>query len=277
MAVSPRSGRSRSVLIFLVFLSITFITLDSRSGGGGVSGEIRGVLKSVFSPIQSVASTIVEPFENAISGITGYGALKEENAVLRDEVADLERRASVGDDVRKELADALALQGLPFIGDIPTVAARVVSLPTSNFEQTIEIDKGSKAGIDTGMPVVTSAGLIGRVIDTTARRSTVQLISDPTSSVGVLLPISNERGVADGEGKFRDLLVDFIEPSVKVAPGEIAVTSGVGGSFPAGIPVGHVDRSKDIPGELQRWVTIEVSADFERLNLVKVLQWKTQL
>lgn len=276
MAISRRPGRSRTVLIFLVLISLTFITLDFRGDGGGITGGLRHAMESFFSPVQSVTSGIVEPFGNAISGVTGYGDLEKENQILRDQVADLESRAVVGDDVRKALSDALALQDLTFVGDIATVSARVVSIPISNFEQAIELDKGSKESIEVGMPVVTSAGLVGRVVEVTSGRSRVQLISDSTSAVGVLLPTSNERGVAEGEGVNRDLLIDFIEPQVKVGAGEVVVTSGVGGGFPTGIPVGNVARSKAVPGELQRWVTLELSADLGDLNMVKVLKWKPQ-
>ncbi|MGK2959227.1 MAG: rod shape-determining protein MreC [Acidimicrobiales bacterium] len=276
MAISRRPGRSRTVLIFLVLISLTFITLDFRGDGGGITGGLRHAMESFFSPVQSATSGIVEPLGNAISGVTGYGDLEKENQILRDQVADLESRAAVGDDIRKALSDALALQDLTFVGNIATVSARVVSIPISNFEQAIELDKGSKESIEVGMPVVTSAGLVGRVVEVSSGRSRVQLISDSTSAVGVLLPTSNERGVAEGEGVNHDLLIDFIEPQVKVGAGEVVVTSGVGGGFPAGIPVGNVARSKAVPGDLQRWVTLELSADLGDLSMVKVLKWKPQ-
>ncbi len=276
MAISRRPGRSRSVLLFLVLVSLTFITLDVRGDGGGLTGGLRRGVEDLFSPVQGALDGVVEPVGNAISGITDYGALEDENARLRDQIADLNRRAAAGDDVRKELEDVLALQDLSFVGAIPTISARVIGTPVSNFEQVIELDKGSRKGIDVGMPVVTAAGLVGRVTEVSARRSRIQLLSDSTSAVGVLLPTSNERGVAEGEGTNRDLVIDLIDPEVMVAPGEMVVTSGVGGSFPAGIPVGLVARSKAVPGELQRRVTLELSADLDRLNIVKVLQWTPQ-
>ena len=276
MAIPRRPGRSRTVLVFLILLSLTFITLDFRGDGGGITGGLRHGVEGFFSPIQSAVGAVVEPIGNAFSGITDYGALEDENARLKDQIVDLERRAAVGDEVRKELADALALQDLSYVGSIPTVSARVLSTPISNFEQVIELDKGSDKGIDVGMPVVTAAGLAGRVTEVTSHRSRVQLLSDSTSAVGVLLPVSNERGAAEGEGTDRDLVIDFIEPEVKVASGEVVVTSGVGGSFPPGIPVGNVAHSKAVPGELQRSVTLRLSADLARLNMVKVLQWKPQ-
>lgn len=276
MAISRRPGRSRSVLLFLVLVSLTFITLDVRGEGGGFTGGLRRGVEDLFSPVQGALDGIVEPIGNAFSGITDYGALEDENARLRDQIADLKRRAAAGDDVRRELEDALSLQDLSFVGTIPTVSARVIGTPVTNFEQVIELDKGSRKGIDVGMPVVTAAGLVGRVTEVGANRSRIQLLSDSTSAVGVLLPTSNERGVAEGEGTNRDLVIDLIEPEVKVAPREVVVTSGVGGSFPAGIPVGVVARSKAVPGELQRRVTLELSADLDRLNIVKVLQWKPQ-
>lgn len=276
MAVPRRPGRSRTVLVFLVLVSLTFITLDFRSNGGGITGGLRNAVETLLSPIQSLTSSILEPIGNSISGITGYGALEDENVRLKDKIAELETRTAVGDDVRDQLAEALALQDLSFVGSIPTVSARVVTTPISNFEQMIELDKGSDKGIEIGMPVVTPAGLVGKVSEVRAHRSRVQLLTDPTSAVGVSLPTSNEAGSAEGKGTGKDLVIDFVASGVLVKPGESVVTSGVGGSFPVGIPVGRVARSKAIPGELQRWVTVQLAADVEHLKLVKVLSWKPE-
>lgn len=257
-------------------MSLTFITLDFRGNGGEATATLRNAVESLFSPLQGITNSVLDPVGNGIAGVTGYGELEDENDRLRGKIADLESRAEVGDDVRDQLAEALSLQGLSFVGTIPTVAARVVTAPISNFEQIIELDKGSDKGVEVGMPVVSASGLVGRVSEVSSHRSRVQLITDPSSAVGVNLPTSNENGSAEGKGTGKDLVIDFIEPLVQVMPGETVVTSGVGGSFPLGIPVGRVARSKAIPGELQRWVTVQLGADLDHLKLVKVLQWKPQ-
>ncbi|MCU1377971.1 MAG: rod shape-determining protein MreC, partial [Acidimicrobiales bacterium] len=166
---------------------------------------------------------------------------------------------------------------LDWVGNIPQVAARVVGSPVSNFEQTIELNRGTRDGVDVDMPVVTGSGLVGRVVQASGRRSMVRLITDPGSSVGVRIARSSEPGIAAGEGPDRLLSVGFIEINADVRPGDLAVTSGLeGGSnlYPASIPVGRVAKARVVPGELQQQVTIRPLADVHNLRYVKVLQVK---
>ncbi|MGH9165546.1 MAG: rod shape-determining protein MreC, partial [Acidimicrobiales bacterium] len=126
----------------------------------------------------------------------------------------------------------------------------------------------------TGMPVVSGAGLVGRVVDVSTRRAAVLLISDPTSSVGVRLAGSGDVGVATGRGRGSTLRIDLVEPLTKVEPGEALVTSGLEQSaFPPGIPVGQVKAATTATGALQQDVTAQPVADLDRLSFVKVLQW----
>lgn len=272
MALTRRNGRSRATLIFLILLSITLITLDFR-GDSGVIDAIRDGATDALAPVRNVADDALSPISDGLHGITGYGGVRDENARLKARVAELEGRATEVEADRRELKEALGLLGVDFIGDVPTVAARVVGAPVSNFEQTIELDQGSGDGIAVDMPVISGDGLVGRVVQVSRTRSMVQLITDPNSSVGVRFVTSNEVAVAEGEGANRRMSVGFVEVNVKLAKRELAVTSGLNDSiFPAGIPVGRVTTAKSAPGELQQDVTMEPIADLGRLRFVRVLK-----
>jgi rod shape-determining protein MreC len=223
---------------------------------------VRDAVDGVFSPVG-----------DALHGVTSYGDVRDENDALKQRIDELEGQALQGEADRKELADALVLLGVDFVGDIPTVAARVVGAPVSNFEQTIELDKGTSDGIDVDMPVVSGDGLVGRVVQASRSRAMVRLITDPTSSVGVRFTKSDEIAIAEGEGAERKMSVSFVEINVKLAKRELAVTSGLNDSvFPAGIPVGRVASATSAPGELQQEVTMNPVADLEHLRFVRVLQ-----
>jgi rod shape-determining protein MreC len=155
------------------------------------------------------------------------------------------------------------------------VPARVVSSAPTNFQITITIDRGTEAHLDVGMPVVTSAGLVGRVTEVSKIRSTVLLITDPQSNVGVRLANSGEPGVVRGDGNRNPLPLDLITTEVPVAVGEPVVTSGLErGLFPAQIPVGRVRNVTARPSALQKDILIEPSVDLVRLEFVRVLLWK---
>ena len=274
MAVYRRSARPRFTLVLLVLTAITLLTLDERSGGTGVMGAIRDGARDVFAPVQKAAESVFRPVEDFFQSAVHYGDLEAENARLREQLA--ERRAALlrAEDADRERQALLALQNLQFAGNIPTVAARVVSASTSNFELVMEIDRGTDDGVASGMPVVAGAGLVGRVTDTSRTRSNVLLITDPTSSVGVRVASSGDVGVAVGRGPRSSLRVDLIEPETKLQKGDVMVTSGLDQSvFPPQIPVGTVVASGAGIGALQQDVTLDPVVDLERLTFVKVLQW----
>lgn len=275
MALSRRNGRSRATLLFLVLTSITVITLDFRGEGGGVIDSVRDVATDALAPVRDGADSVLSPVGNAFSGITGYDDLEDENARLRDLLAE-ERGVSLrNEDAESELRELLELNGLDWVGDIPQIAARVVSAPVSNFEQTIKLDKGSRDGVRVDDPVVTGDGLVGRVVDVSSRRSVVRLLTDPGSSVGVRTVRSVEAGIASGEGPDELLSVGFIEINADVRRGELAVTSGLeGGSnlYPSNIPVGRVTEVEPVEGALEQRVKLRPLADLENLRFVKVLR-----
>lgn len=272
MALSRRGGRSRFTLVFLLLTSVTVITLDFRDDGEGLVSALRNGAADAFSPVRSVAASVLDPVGDALAGVTGYGDLQDENAALRARIAELEGDALRGEGAERELSEALSLLDLDFAGDLPRVDARVVSAPISNFEQTIELNRGSDDGIDVDMPVVTGAGLVGRTVAVSGSRSVVQLITDPESSVGVRLSRSSELAVAEGRGPDTLLSLGFVDAGVDVDVLELVVTSGLDDSiFPPGIPVGRVASADVGTGQFQQRVQVRPVTDVARLTLVSVI------
>jgi rod shape-determining protein MreC len=275
MAMSRRPGRSRATVVFLVLTSITILTLDFRGAGGGIADHVRDTASDVFAPVRDATSGVLEPVGDAFGGFTRYGKAKREITDLRRQLDAAKGKAATGADAQAELRDLLAQQHLEWVGDLPRVAARVVSAPVSNFEQTIELNRGSRDGVQLDMPVVTGAGLVGRVVQVSGSRAVVRLVTDPTSSVGIRFVGSVEVGIADGTGSGGSVDVGFVSTGAEVARGELAVTSGFeSGSdlYPAGIPVGTVSRSEKPPGELQASIELSALADLRHLRYVQVLQ-----
>ncbi|MDP8953376.1 MAG: rod shape-determining protein MreC [Actinomycetota bacterium] len=277
MALSRRGGRSRLTLVFLILTSITVITLDFRGEGAGLISSLRDGAADTLAPVRSAAASVLDPVGDALAGVTGYGDLEEENAALRARVAELEGSGLRGEAAQEELAEARRLLELDVAGDTPRVNARVVSTPVSNFEQTVELDRGGDDGVAVGMPVVSGAGLVGRVVGVSGSRSTVRLVTDPASAVGVRLTRSSEVAVASGEGPGVALSLDFVDAEADVDILELVVTDGLdGNAFPPDIPVGRVTMAEAAPGELQRRVEVLPVADLAQLRLVSVLLTPTR-
>lgn len=274
MAMYRRSARPRFILLLLVLTSVTLLTLDERSGGLGVLGGVRDAARDAFAPVQRAADSVFRPVGDFFQGVAHYGDVEAENARLRAELGEREREALEGADVARERRALLDLLDLDFTGDVPTVAARVVLAPLSRFSLSVDIDRGRSSGIAPGMPVVSGAGLVGRVTDVSRSRATVVLITDPSSNVGVRLAGSGDIGVAAGRGAGSTLRVDLVDPATKVEAGEVVVTSGLQhGAFPPGLPVGKVVAAKVGSGALQQDVTVAPAVDLAHLTFVKVLQW----
>lgn len=272
MAVYRRSARPRFTLLLLVLTAITLLTLDER--GARVVGTVRNAARDAFAPVTSAAESVFDPVGDVFQGIVHYGDLEAENARLREQLAARQGEQLQAQDAQRELKALLDQQELEYIGDIPTVAARVVATSPNNFELIIEIDRGTGDGVVKGLPVVSGAGLVGRVVEAGRTRSTVLLLNDPQSSVGVRLASSGDVGVATGQGLRSPLGVDLIDPATVVPPDEVVVTSGLQQSvFPPGIPVGRVASATATPGQLQQDVTVVPVVDLRRLTFVKVLQW----
>lgn len=274
MAMSRRSARPRFTLLLLVLTAVTLLTLDERSGGLGFVDTMRDGARDVFAPIQDAADSALRPVGDFFQGAVHYGDVEEENARLRQQLAERDGELLRAEDVARERQALLDQQELDFAGDIPTVAARVVVGPSSSFDLTVQIDRGRNAGVSPGMPVVAGAGLVGRVVDVSRSRATILLITDPKSNVGVRLSGSGDVAVAAGRGARSTLRLDYVAPASKVDKGEAVVTSGLQQSvFPPGLPVGKVVAATSGTGSLQQDVTVEPAVDLRRLTFLKVLQW----
>jgi rod shape-determining protein MreC len=262
--------------LVLTLLAITLITLDAR-GVIALDAARNGAI-DVLSPVRGAARWVTSPVRNAWNGITGYDRLREENEALRaelDEIRGQELRGEAAEAELRRLSDQL---DIGYVDDIPTQLARVTTGSYSNFEDhTLQLDRGADAGLAVGNPVVTRAGLVGRIVRVTDTRSVVQLITDPDLYVGVQLPRSNLFGTGHGSGDGTSFIIDRqIDLGEPVELREPVVTGGIERSImPVGmaIPIGTVE--KITPDEANRVQIVQVafSVDFAELSVVQVLKW----
>lgn len=270
---SSRTGRSRFTLLLLVLTSITVLTLDYR--GSGAVDDVRDAAATVFGPLRDAGAWVGRPFSDSWNGVFGYDELREENEALRDRIAELEGVDAQAEETLRRMEEIAELEDVAQWTDLPTVVARVTGGSLSNFEHTIELDKGSDQGLAEGMPVVTGAGLVGRLTQVTGTRSVVQLVTDPNWSFGVRLARSGDVGIAHGTGEGRPIVVDEgVELAVDVNHNEAVTTSPFAdGIFPPDIPVGRVTELGEAPDQLQQILTVELLADLDQLSYVRVVQW----
>lgn len=264
-------------MLVLVLLGVTFVTLSEENGNSGVFAKARNYAHDVANPFQSAVHSALEPVGNFLYGATHYGQLEAQNAALRREVASDQNLAVASAAAEQEAEQVLSQQHLDFVGSIPSVAAQVVDLGSANFEQSVEINRGSDNGIAIGQPVVTEGGLVGRVTAVSAHLATVTLIDDPSSVVGVRVVRTGVIGAAAGEGLGNPLRAQDINLGSRVRKGDKLVTSGLQlADYPAGLPVGTVTSVSAPAGALQLSVDVKPLANLVNLELVRVLLWSPQ-
>jgi rod shape-determining protein MreC len=283
MVVYRRETRRRPVLLIVAVVALVLVTLDSR--GNGLIDSVRSVAREALQPVQSVVDSAFDPVRDAAEGITSYGSVKDENARLRRQLAELRGKQLRKRAVGSEVGELEKLLDLPTIEDATGVTARVVSGAPGNFERTVIINKGTGNGVDVGQPVVAGDGLVGKVTFATGAQATVTLIDDASFGVGVRLENSNDRGIAEGRTGEREMRLNFLtrrlgacnenqSPDGCITKGELVYTSAVeNAAFPPDIPVGKVTEVSKRTGDLEATVRVEPLADLENVTYVKVLRW----
>jgi len=275
VAIAQPASRRRSVLLLLVVTAITLVTLDLREGTSGPVAAIRSWSRDSVAPVQDAVGSATKPVGDWFDGVFHAGEIKRENERLRQDLAESRNDAARGRSAIRENEQLTGLLNLSNVANVPTVAARVVANSVGNFDDSVELDRGTDSGVKVGMPVVVGQGLVGRVVQASGQRSTVLLVTDSGSGVGVRLESSDAVGVAKGKTGSKNMSLDFVRSDADVNKGEIVTTSGVDGArFPSGIPVARVVDVTRTPGEAAPRIALEPLADLSRLEIVKILVWQ---
>jgi rod shape-determining protein MreC len=149
-------------------------------------------------------------------------------------------------------------------------AASVIGRDPSPFLHYVIINRGSNDGLERGMPVVTNEGLAGRIDAVISDAARVQLVTDAGSSVNVHLKNAGTDAVLVGSVT-GDITLDLISQDATVDSGDLILTSGLGGAFPADLIVGQVVTVRKLPAELFQQAAVQPAVDFRRLQIVLVI------
>jgi len=274
MALAQRIGRSRHRLILLVLTAVSLLTLDLN--GFGPLESAQGFVRDILHPVTEVAGVAASPFSDAWNGVFNYGDLERENQALEARVKELEADEIRNQADRQTLERLLIASELPYVENLDTVVATVVRGAVGNFDSdVITIDLGHRDGLESGMAVVTGAGLVGRVDRVDATTSTVQLISDSNLVIGVRLVATDEVGLgrADGDRFVINQGLDWPEDGdlSKLPPVGTGVVTSSFSRYPADIPIGWVTSAVSPDEGLSMVVRVELANDVADLGFVSVI------
>jgi len=259
-------GRSlETAIIFLVVGGILVLAF-----GGYLGTASRGIGGSLVG-LQTWISTRYTAIQDFLAAPRDIAALRQRNAELEAEVSRLQGQII---DLQQKVDETEILAALVDFSranpESTYKGAAVVGRDPSPFLHYIIINRGSNDDVLRGMPVVTNQGLIGRVDAVIADAARVQLVTDPASAINVRLQNADTDAVLIGSVT-GDLSLDMISQEATVEPGEVVLTSGLGGGYPPDLIVGQIVNVRKRDFELFQQATIQPAVDFSRLEIVLVI------
>jgi rod shape-determining protein MreC len=259
---------SRSAQTTVLFLVVAGILALALSGSlGFVSQNFNGILVAAQSWVSS-RFLAVRDFLTVPRDVV---ALQQRNTQLEADVARLQAQII---QLQQQVAETDALAALVnFSRSNPQssyMAASVIGRDPSPFLHYIIIDKGSNQGVQRGMPVVTEKGLVGRVDAVISDAARVQLITDPNSAINIRLENAKREAILAGSVS-GDLFLDFLPPNVTVEPGDVLLTSGLGGGFPPDLIIGQVLNIRKRDSDLFQQASVQPVVDFSVLKIVLII------
>jgi rod shape-determining protein MreC len=233
------SEGTASTLRLIVYLALAAIlmVLDHRSG---YLEQLRRYSGAVVEPAYRIAAFPADVARATRSAVVSQDRLVTENRELRDALLLAQARlnrldALVAQNARlKDLLDAQNNLGLS------VQLAHLVDVDLDPFRPRVVLNAGSNQGIAVGQPVIDAHGVMGQIVEVMANTSVAMLITDPTHAIPVVIERSGLRTIAYGTGAIDRLNLPNIPISADVQVGDRLVTSGLGGRFPAGFPVGEI-------------------------------------
>ena len=234
--------------------------------------------------LRNAAGVIASPFRAAGSAVAGWFGgigdhfasvedLQQENDDLRAQVADLERQLRQSQQDRSEnqrLRDLLELQSQR--RDLKTVSARVSERSVDNWSSTLTLNRGTSAGISIGDCAIDQYGdLVGVVTDAGLNWCTVTTVLDTTSAIGAKVFRTEQVAVAQGQLSLMtqgQLSLTYLESAEDLISGDLVVTSGLGGYFPAGLTIGTVEELRTDADGLTQYAVVTPKAAIDALTQV---------
>jgi rod shape-determining protein MreC len=247
----------------LAGLALLF-TDHSTPTNAGAYGPARGEFDEVMEPVTNVLSAPVRWIGAAGDWAGGYFFAVTENRELKRQVADLKRWRDAAVALKNENLRYEALLKLRTEPPIPMVAARAVSDSRGPFSDARLLDVGSDAGVKLGNPAMSEDGVLGRIVGVTKNVSRLLLLTDVESRTPVLIDRTNARAILTGDGGPNPKL-EFVRGLNSVQDGDTVLTSGDGGLYPRGLPVGVA--AKDFRGVWR----VRLYADRTAIDYVRIL------
>jgi rod shape-determining protein MreC len=271
--VESEPGRFRSSspglrLVLLCILSIVLMVLDQRNQ---LLVDVRKALAVGLYPMQAMVSAPFSAGRELSDSFTARSTLVAENTQLRQrellQNSRLQRMAAL----EAENARLRALLESTVKIDANIVIAEIVSVDMNPFRNMIVINKGSRDDAFVGQPLIDADGIVGQITRDRVFSSEAMLVTDADHAIPVEIARNRLRSIAFGTGELDRLSLPFLPVNADVREGDLLISSGLGGTFPPGYPVGRVRKSQRTTGQQFLDIDAEPAAALNRIREVLLI------
>lgn len=233
--------------------------------------RVRGYLQSLVSPLQYLATAPKQLLDWSVDNMVTKKQLVEDNKTLKMNELVYKERAIQLRIVQQENDRLRALLHSPVRVDVKTMLAEILSVDGDPYSQQVVINRGANDDVHEGQAIVDDQGVVGQILHAGTITSRVLLITDVSHAVPVRIERNGTRLVANGTGNINRMSINHVSNSTDIKPGDLLVTSGLGGKYPEGYPVARVTIVKKDESRPFAYVQSEPIAQINRLRYLLLL------
>ena len=250
-------------------LTVVVLKLPTRT-----ATQFKLALGSLFMPFFGAAATAESAVGAAGNAILPRSELLSQNDKLLRENQELKVRLIQATEAERENERLRQMLNFQRVSPWKMQPAHVIARDPANWWRNVQINVGRRDGVREDLPVITVDGLVGRISEVGETRSQVVLIGDPNCRVSAVVHTNREQGVITAGATAMDSsLVElwYLPGSTTLKPGQLVMTSGLGGIFPKGIPVGNIVDFRSVEYGLRTEARVKLLANLSLLEEVFVL------
>src|ERR1700691_5890056 len=270
------SGRPTGLLLRCVLYALVALGLIIVDKRYDQLGQIRRLLSIVAYPVQVAVASPFEGWDWFRNSVTTRDALRVENARLEAELRLAQFRLQRYEALESESQRLRGLRSSTEGVSSRFIIGDIMDVELDAFRERVLVDKGARDGVFVGQAVVDAGGVFGQVARVGQLTSEVILVSDAAHAVPVQVNRNGLRTIAVGTGDTNRLKLPYLPTSADVVAGDLLVTSGLGGGFPAGYPVGTVAEVKRDPAQSLAEVDVKPAAALDRSRELMFVWMKPQ-
>jgi rod shape-determining protein MreC len=256
--------RSWVLLGTMAAVCLTLLTLQMRGHMGGATDG----LALITTPVQTVVARVNRAAFGLWATYVDWKTVRTENLRLRQEAQRLRVEALQVSEVQEENRRLRRLLGLKTALPLETVSGEVIAREWGGWVRSLTVNRGRDDNVARMTAVIVPEGLIGRVVDVRPRSAVVQVLTDPASTVGAHMVRTRTQGIVEGDARGTLRFKYLSREGADVQVGDVVVTSGAGGLFPRGVPIGRVRTIDNRGSALFSFAQLVPAVDFGKLDHV---------